>query len=61
MPGVAAFGVVVRFGTTTGTATTATLTNVTNVSGLDSDVEEIDVTSHDSSGAYREPARCRLI
>jgi predicted secreted protein len=54
MPGVAALGVVVQFGTTTGTATTATLTNVNNVSGLDSDVEEIDVTSHDSSGSYRE-------
>jgi predicted secreted protein len=54
MPGVAAFGVVVRFGTTTGTATTATLTNVTNVSGLDGEAETIDVTSHDSGGAYRE-------
>jgi len=54
MPGVAALGMVVQFGTTTGTATTVTLTNVTNVSGMDSDVEEIDVTSHDSSGAYRE-------
>jgi hypothetical protein len=54
MPGVAALGVVVQFGTTTGTVTSATLTNVTNVSGLDSDVEEIDVTSHDSVGRYRE-------
>jgi len=54
MPGVAALGMVVQFGTTTGTATTATLTNVTNISGLDSDVSEIDVTSHDSSGKYRE-------
>ena len=54
MPGVAASGMVVQFGTTTGTATSATLTNVTNISGLDSDVEEIDVTSHDSSGRYRE-------
>jgi predicted secreted protein len=54
MPGQAAFGVVVQYGTTTGTATSQTLANVTNVSGLDSDVEEIDVTSHDSSGAYRE-------
>ena len=54
MPGVAALGMVVQFGTTTGTATTATLTNVTNISGLDSDTEQIDVTSHDSSGAYRE-------
>ena len=54
MPGIAALGVVVQFGTTTGTTTSATLTNVTNVSGLDSDVEEIDVTSHDSTGSYRE-------
>jgi predicted secreted protein len=54
MPGVAALGVVVQFGTTTGTATSATLTNVTNVSGFDADVEEIDVTSHDSVGRYRE-------
>lgn len=54
MPGVAALGMVVQFGTTTGTATTATLTNVTNISGLDGEVSTIDVTSHDSSGAYRE-------
>jgi predicted secreted protein len=54
MPGKAALGMVVAFGTATGTATTATLTNVTNISGLGGDVEEIDVTSHDSSGAYRE-------
>ena len=54
MPGQAAFGMVVQFGTTTGTATTATLSNVTNISGLDGDTEVIDVTSHDSSGAYRE-------
>ena len=54
MPGVAAFGVVVQFGTTTGTATTATLTNVTNISGLDGEAEIIDVTSHDSAGRYRE-------
>jgi len=54
MGGVAAFGIVVQYGTTTGTATSQTLANVTNVSGLDSDVEEIDVTSHDSAGAYRE-------
>ena len=54
MPGVAALGMVVQFGTATGTTTSATLTNVTNISGLDSDVSEIDVTSHDSSGKYRE-------
>jgi hypothetical protein len=54
MPGKAALGMVVAFGTATGTATTATLTNVTNISGLGGDVEEIDVTSHDSSGNYRE-------
>ena len=54
MPGIAAFGCVVSFGTATGTATSATLTQVTNISGLDSDVETIDVTSHDSSGSYRE-------
>ena len=54
MPGKAAFGVTVAFGTTTGTATTATLANVTNVSGLDGETDVIDVTSHDSGGAYRE-------
>lgn len=54
MPGVAAFGCVVNFGTATGTATTATLTGVTNISGLDAEVSVIDVTSHDSTGAYRE-------
>ena len=54
MPGVAAFGMVVQFGTATGTATTATLTNVTNISGLDGETETIDVTSHDSASAYRE-------
>ena len=54
MPGKAAFGCVVSFGTATGTATTAVLTNVTNISGLDGAVEAIDVTSHDSTGAYRE-------
>lgn len=54
MPGKAAFGMVVSFGTTTGTTTTATLANVTNVSGLDGETETIDVTSHDSGSAYRE-------
>ena len=55
MPGKAAFGMIVNFGTATGTTTSATLTNVTNISGLmSSDVEEIDVTSHDSAGSYRE-------
>jgi len=54
MPGKAAFGCVVNFGTVTGTATTGTLANVTGISGLDGDTETIDVTSHDSSGAYRE-------
>ena len=54
MPGKAAFGATVSFGTTTGTATTATLANVTNISGLDGETEVIDVTSHDSGGAYRE-------
>lgn len=54
MPGKAGFGMVVSFGTATGTATTATLTNVTNISGLDGETEVIDVTSHDSASAYRE-------
>ncbi len=54
MPGKAGFGAVLSFGTTTGTATTATLANVTNISGFDGETETIDVTSHDSSGAYRE-------
>jgi len=54
MPGKAAFGAVLSFGTSTGTATTATLTNVTNISGFDGETETIDVTSHDSSGGYRE-------
>jgi predicted secreted protein len=54
MPGRAAFGCVVSFGTATGTTTVTSLTNVTNISGLDGEVSTIDVTSHDSSGAYRE-------
>lgn len=54
MPGKAAFGCVVNFGTTTGTTTTGTLANVTNISGLDGETEVIDVTSHDSGSAYRE-------
>lgn len=54
MPGRAAFGCAVSFGTATGTTTSATLANVTNISGLDGEVSTIDVTSHDSSGAYRE-------
>lgn len=54
MPGKAAFGAILSFGTATGTATTATLTNVTNISGFDGESETIDVTSHDSAGAYRE-------
>ena len=32
----------------------ATLANVTNIAGLDGETEIIDVTSHDSSSAYRE-------
>ena len=54
MPGKAAFGAILSFGTATGTATTATLTNVTNISGFDGESETIDVTSHDSAGSYRE-------
>jgi len=54
MPGKAAFGCIVSFGTATGTATTATLANVTGISGLDAEVSQIDVTSHDSAGSYRE-------
>ncbi len=54
MPGKAAFGMVVSFGTATGTTTSATLDNVTNISGLDGETEVLDVTSHDSAGAYRE-------
>jgi predicted secreted protein len=54
MPGKAGFGSVVNFGTTTGTTTSATLANVTNIAGLDGETEIIDVTSHDSSSAYRE-------
>lgn len=54
MGGKAAFGCTVSFGTATGTATTATLANVTNIGGLDGETETIDVTSHDSSGSYRE-------
>jgi len=44
----------VACGTGTGTRTATTRTNVTNISGLDGKVSNIDVTSHDSSGAYRE-------
>lgn len=54
MSGKAAFGVVVNFGTSTGTTTSGTLTNVTNIAGLDGETEVIDVTSHDSGSAYRE-------
>ena len=54
MSGKAAFGAVLSFGTATGTATTATLANVTNISGFDGETAIIDVTSHDSGGAYRE-------
>ena len=54
MPGKAAFGATLSFGTATGTATTATLANVTNISGFDGETETIDVTSHDSASAYRE-------
>lgn len=54
MPGKAAFGAVLSFGTATGTATTASLANVTNISGFDGETAIIDVTSHDSGGAYRE-------
>lgn len=54
MAGKAGFGMVVNFGTATGTTTTATLTNVTNISGLDGETETLDVTSHDSTGSYRE-------
>lgn len=51
MGGKAAFGTTIAFGT--GTAPTA-VANVTNISGLDGDVETIDVTSHDSGSAYRQ-------
>lgn len=54
MAGRAALGMVVSFGTATGTTTASTLVNVTNISGLDGEVETIDVTAHDSSGSYRE-------
>lgn len=51
MGGKAAFGTTIAFGT--GTAPTA-VANVTNISGLDGDVETIDVTAHDSGSAYRQ-------
>lgn len=50
MPGKAAFGASIGFGTPTPTA----VANVTNISGLDGDTEVIDVTSHDSGGRYRD-------
>lgn len=50
MPGKAAFGTTIGFGTPTPTS----VANVTNISGLDGDTEIIDVTSHDSAGRYRE-------
>jgi predicted secreted protein len=50
MPGKAAFGTTIGFGTPTPT----NVANVTNISGLDGDTEIIDVTSHDSAGRYRE-------
>lgn len=51
MAGKAAFGTTIAFGT--GTSPTA-VANVTEISGLDGDTEVIDVTAHDSGGAYRE-------
>jgi predicted secreted protein len=49
MAGKAAFGTVVAFG-----ATPTAVANVTGISGLDGDTETIDVTAHDSGGAYRQ-------
>lgn len=51
MAGKAAFGTTIAFGTGTSPAAVA---NVTEISGLDGDTEVIDVTAHDSGGAYRE-------
>lgn len=50
MPGKAAFGATIGFGS----PTPSSIANVTNISGLDGDTEIIDVTSHDSGGRYRE-------
>lgn len=50
MAGKAAFGTTIAFGTPTPT----TVANVTSISGLDGSTEMIDVTAHDSGGAYRE-------
>lgn len=50
MPGKAAFGTTIGFGTPTPT----NVANVTSIAGLDGDTEVIDVTSHDSAGRYRE-------
>ena len=49
MAGRAAFGTTIAFG-----QSPTNVANVTEISGLDGDVEMIDVTSHDSGGAYRE-------
>ena len=49
MAGRAAFGTTIAFG-----QPPTNVANVTEISGLDGDVEMIDVTSHDSGGAYRE-------
>lgn len=50
MAGKAAFGTTIAFGSGTPTA----VANVTSISGLDGSTEMIDVTAHDSGGAYRE-------
>jgi predicted secreted protein len=49
MAGKAAFGTTISFG-----STPTAVANVTGISGLDGDTETIDVTAHDSGGAYRE-------
>lgn len=49
MAGVAAFGTLLKMG-----STPTTVVNVTNISGPGMSTETIDVTAHDSSSAYRE-------
>lgn len=51
MPGRPAFGATIMFGSPT---PTTTVPNVTSIQVGGDDVEQIDVTSHDSAGAYRE-------
>lgn len=50
MAGVAAFGTKLKVGGTAGTA----IVNITELNPPEQSAEELDMTAHDSGGAYRE-------